>query len=411
MSWMIITSMVVLALLALVLVVVFGARQQAQRHTRLDVNRELYEQRRQELAQEHAEGLLTDKALSAAEHELDKRFISENTELEQLQERAIGSGIWLPAFIIVGLGIIGYVLFGSWQQQSYAEQARQALPQLAEKVISNQQAAPTAEELRLFALGLRQRLQEDGGDALAWMLYARAAAALQRYEEALAAYERAYQMDNERPAVLLGYAQLLINVGGAERLQQAAQLLSKLLRVDPQNTDALSLTGAVAYQLGDWQQAVQAWSILLQVMPEDDSRYAAVQTALADAEQRLAGTQQELVVTVALADELREQVPEQATLFVFVKAPDGAPMPAAVVRQAVTEFPVEVRLSDANAMLPDYKMSQLSQWQVEARISTDDRIEISAGDLGTAAQTIAAEPDASVTLTIDQILEPSSRQD
>ncbi|MGQ4276387.1 c-type cytochrome biogenesis protein CcmI [Pseudidiomarina sp. E22-M8] len=411
MSWMLVTSMVVLALLALVLVVVFGVRQQAQRHTRLDVNRELYEQRRQELVQEHAEGLLTDKALTAAEQELDKRFISENTELEQLQEQAIGRGIWLPALIIVVLAVIGYVLFGSWQQQQFAERARQALPSLAEKVITNQQATPSEEELQLFALGLRQRLHEDGGDALAWMLYARAAAALQQYEQALAAYERAYQMDSERAGVLLGYAQLLINIGGAERLQRAAQLLSKLLQLQPQNSDALSLTGAVAYQRGDWAQAAQAWKLLLQIMPKDDPRYTAVQNALADAEQRQAGTQRELRVTVELAPELRARLPEQATLFVFVKAPDGAPMPAAVVRQPVTEFPVEVTLSDANAMLADYQMSQLNQWLVEARISTDDRIEISSGDLGATPQTVTADAQVNLTLTINKILEPASRED
>ncbi|MFC0444318.1 c-type cytochrome biogenesis protein CcmI [Pseudidiomarina halophila] len=410
MSWMIVTSMVVLALLALVLIVVFGVRQQAQRHTRLDVNRELYEQRRQELTQEHADGLLTDKALAAAEQELDKRFISENTELEQLQERAIGRGIWLPAIIIVVLAIIGYLLFGSWQQQQFADRARQALPSLAEKVITNQQATPSEEELRLFALGLRQRLQEDGGDALAWMLYARAAAALQQYEAALAAYERAYQMDNNREGVLLGYAQLLINLGSAEQLQQAAELLVELLQVQPQNPDALSLTGAVAYQLGDWAQAVQAWRLLLRVMPKDDPRYAAVQNALADAEQRLAGTQRELRVTVDLDPRLRSQLPAQATLFVFVKAPSGAPMPAAVVRQPVTEFPVQVTLSDADAMLTDYKLSQLNQWQVEARISTDDRIEISRGDLGATAKTVDADAQVDVTLTIDEILEPASSQ-
>ncbi|CAB0149455.1 Cytochrome c-type biogenesis protein CcmH [Pseudidiomarina piscicola] len=411
MTWMIVTSMVVLALLALVLVVVFGVRQSAQRRSRLDVNRELYEQRRQELAQEHADGLLTDQALTGAEQELDKRFVSENNELEKLEEQAVGRGIWLPAIIIVVLAVVGYTLFGSWQQQHYAEQARKALPGLAEKVITEQQTSPTQEELELFALGLRQRLHEDGGDALAWMLYARAAAALQQYEQAIEAYERAYQMDSERSGILLGYAQLLINVGGAEQLQRAGRLLGQLLALDPQNIDALSLTGAVAYQRGDWQQAVQAWSVLLRVMPEDDPRYAAVENALTDAQQKLAGTERQLVVTVQLAEELRQQLPANATLFVFAKAANGAPMPAAVVRQPVSEFPIDVRLSDANAMLADYKLSQLNQWQVEARISSDDRIEISAGDLGADAITVAADANVEVTLTIDQVLTPAAEQD
>ena len=74
------------------------------------------------------------------------------------------------------------------------------------------------------------------------------------------------------------------------------------------------------------------------------------------------------------------------------------------MRQAVTEFPVEVVLSDAQAMLPDYKMSQLNQWLVEARISTDDRIEIASGDLGAEAQIVDAATDAEVTLVIAEKL-------
>lgn len=404
MNLLLILSMAGLALLAFILVLFFGVRQKAQRRTRLDVNRELYEQRKQELAQEYVDGLLSDKALQAAERELDKRFVSENAELEQLEEHAIGRGIWLPAVVIVVFAVVGYALFGSWSQQQQADEARKALPELAQQVLNNQESAPSEAELEQFALGLRQRLQQDGGDGLTWMLYARAATALQRYEQALEAYAHAYKLEPKRSGILLGYAQLLINLGGAEQLQTAAKLLAELLQLEPQNIDALSLTGAVAYQRGDYQQAVQAWQVLTRVMPAEDPRYGAVQEALRDAEQQLAASGQQLTVTVEISEALREQVPEQATLFVFVKAVDGAPMPAAVVRQPVGEFPVKVILSDAQAMLPDYKMSQLNQWHVEARISTDDRIEVAPGDLGALAKVVDAADDAEVTLVISEPL-------
>ncbi|WP_258240040.1 MULTISPECIES: c-type cytochrome biogenesis protein CcmI [Pseudidiomarina] len=404
MNLVLILSMTGLALLAFFLVLFFGVRQTAQRRTRLDVNRELYEQRKQELAQENADGLLSEHALRAAERELDKRFVSENAELEQLEEHAIGRGIWLPAVIIVVFAVVGYALFGSWQQQQQADEARKALPELAQQVLNNQQSTPTQAELESFALGLRQRLQQDGGDGLTWMLYARAATALQRYEQALEAYAHAYKLEPQRPGILLGYAQLLINLGGPEQLQTAARLLSELLQVEPQNIDALSLTGAVAYQRGDYEQAVQAWQLLIQLMPANDPRRDAVQEALSDAQEQQAAEAQQLRVTVEISEALRAQVPADATLFVFVKAVDGAPMPAAVVRQPVSEFPVEVLLSDAQAMLPDYKMSQLNQWQVEARISTDDRIEIARGDLGAEAKVVEAKASAEVTLIISQTL-------
>src|SRR5690606_13208516 len=130
-----------------------------------------------------------------------------------------------------------------------------------------------------------------------------------------------------------------------------------------------------------WKQAITAWELLLQQIPESDERYQPVATAVADAKQRLEATELELTVTVDITEERLAEVPDGATLFVYVRAAEGPGMPAAVVRQPVTDFPVTVTLSDANAMLPDYRMSQLNQWQVMARISADEQIDAAEGDL------------------------------
>ena len=80
-------------------------------------------------------------------------------------------------------------------------------------------------------------------------------------------------------------------------------------------------------------------------------------------------------------------------------------MPAAVVRQPVSEFPVTVTLSNQNAMLPDYKMSDLDQWQVHARISQDEKIDRQAGDLEAERVTINADGSAELTLTLSSRIE------
>ena len=82
-----------------------GRRQRDQQRTRLDVNRELYEQRKLELVQEREDGLLTDNAFERANAELDKRFVTENSELEQLHDQQVGRNIWLPAVLLVVLTI------------------------------------------------------------------------------------------------------------------------------------------------------------------------------------------------------------------------------------------------------------------------------------------------------------------
>ncbi|MDX1706659.1 c-type cytochrome biogenesis protein CcmI [Pseudidiomarina sp.] len=397
--WMNLLMIVVVVLAAGVFLMVTGRRQHERQRTRLDVNRELYEQRIQELDQEIAEGLLSEDAARRSRRELDKRFVHENAELEQLHDERIRSGLWLPAAVVMVLGVGGYMAFGSWGLQQQADEALQALPELGRKVITDDSAQTTPEELETFALGLRQKLLRAPDDAVAWLVYGRVMLALGQLEQAIDAFEKSYQLDPDRTSTQLSYAQLLVSTGDEQYLGKAARLLSQVLSADPQNPDALSLLGVVAYQRGDYQQAVTAWQLLLQQLPETDARYQAIDSALTDAQDRLAGAQLKLEVLVDVHPSVAAMVPPDGTLFVYVRDPDGVPMPAAVVRQPVDEFPVLVTLSDADAMLDDYRLSTLQQWQVMARISADEQIDQAPGDLD--AGPVTVEPGtAQVKLVI-----------
>lgn len=357
-----------------------GRKQREQQRTRLDVNRELYNQRKEELVQERDDGLLTAEAYARANDELDKRFVSENTELEQLHDQQVGRNIWIPAVIVLVLTLVFYSLFGSWSLQRQADDALAQLPELGKKVLTNDNVQTTREELETFALGLRQRLAAEPNDAVAWLVYARTMSALGQLEQSIDAYKKSLSIEPNRVGTLVSYAQLLLQTGDESFMPEAATMLRRVLEQQPSNQEALSLLGFVAFQRGDWQQAVTAWELMLQQIPESDERYEPVVAAVADAKQRMQASELELTVTVSITDEARAAIPEGATLFVYIRAAEGPGMPAAVVRQPVTEFPVTVTLSDANAMLPDYRMSQLNQWQVMARISADERIETEPGD-------------------------------
>src|SRR5690554_3148292 len=138
-----------------------GRRQQDQQRTRLDVNRELYEQRKLELVQERDDGYLTAEAYNRANAELDKRFVTENSELEHLHDHQVGRSIWLPAVLLVVMTVVLYTLFGSWGLQRQADDALAQLPELGQKVLADTSAQTTPEELETFALGLRQRLAKE----------------------------------------------------------------------------------------------------------------------------------------------------------------------------------------------------------------------------------------------------------
>ena len=59
-------------------------------------------------------------------------------------------------------------------------------------------------------------------------------------------------------------------------------------------------------------------------------------------------------------------MPSGATLFIFARALNGPPMPLAVVRQPVGNFPVEAVLNDSQAMMPDLSLSKFPSVVVAA---------------------------------------------
>ncbi|MDX1525818.1 MAG: c-type cytochrome biogenesis protein CcmI [Pseudidiomarina maritima] len=384
---------------------VTGRRQREQQRTRLDVNRELYQQRKLELVAERDDGLLTMEAFARANDELDKRFVTENSELEQVADRQMGNAVWVPAVVVMVAAVILYFTFGSWQLQRQADDALAALPDLGRKVMSDQSAQTTREELETFALGLRQRLAQTPDDnGMVWQIYARVMTQLGQAEQAVDAFEKALAINPSNQQAQLGYAQLLVNFGEEQYLAQAAQLLVQVLQQDPTQQEALSLLGLIAYQRGDWQQAQTAWQLLQDQIAPADERYAAIQQALDDVEQRLVAADASLTVTVSLAPELQDQVPAGGTLFVYITDPDGSRMPAAAVRQPVANFPITIELSDANAMLPEFVMSGLNRWQVMARISSDEQIEAAPGDLDAEPLVLEAGSATSVQLEITKIV-------
>ena len=70
-----------------------------------------------------------------------------------------------------------------------------------------------------------------------------------------------------------------------------------------------------------------------------------------------------------LAAALKDKVKPDDTVFIFARASNGPPMPLAAKRVTVAQLPIEVELSDADAMMPQMKLSQFAEVQLVARVS------------------------------------------
>ncbi|MCH5375574.1 MAG: hypothetical protein JJ992_16510, partial [Planctomycetes bacterium] len=85
--------------------------------------------------------------------------------------------------------------------------------------------------------------------------------------------------------------------------------------------------------------------------------------------------------TLTIAPELANQVPANAALFVFARDANQPGPPIAVKRLRVGEFPVTVRLSDADAMVAGRKIADAAKLKIVARISLQGSAIEAPGDL------------------------------
>ena len=104
---------------------------------------------------------------------------------------------------------------------------------------------------------------------------------------------------------------------------------------------------------------------------------------------------------------MKEKVPSDGFLFVFAQDADSENrMPAAVVKLPLPAFPAEVELNIANAMLPNYTLAQLKNARLVARISVDDSVTTTPGELqGQVMSAVIDGQSVSQHITIDKELQ------
>ena len=109
-------------------------------------------------------------------------------------------------------------------------------------------------------------------------------------------------------------------------------------------------------------------------------------------------------VNVSVSDELQGKVPENGVLFVFAKADNGPPMPLAVVRKQHWTLPLQVSLSELDAMVDGMSFQQFKQVRVFARVSLDDKVDIQTGELEGNSDGFDIEKTEQVNVIIDTLL-------
>ncbi|MDE0489606.1 MAG: hypothetical protein OXI07_10505 [Gammaproteobacteria bacterium] len=230
---------------------------------------------------------------------------------------------------------------------------------------------------------LRARLEASPDDPRGWMLLGASYAQVERYSDAAQAFDRVLDLTGGRDMdALMGKAEALI-LGNPQRLlEDAGEMVEQVLLADPANPKGLWYGGLRASATGQDIIAVQRWRMMLEGPVTPEVR------AIVEGELDRLGARVESGGTVAAEGnvELRLTLgppaspPPGAVLFIVARIPGQAGPPLAAKRVDGARFPLEVRLSDADAMLPGATISDQPELAITARLSARGQTTSGPGD-------------------------------
>ncbi|WP_325891999.1 c-type cytochrome biogenesis protein CcmI [Grimontia sp. NTOU-MAR1] len=396
--WLI-TALMIVVSVGLFVLPIYRGKEQDEAASRDELNKAFFRDRMEELNEEADEGLVENQnelAVELKQSLLDDIPASEKSATQsKVPFVVLVPGILIMIAMSYGL----YNTMGNYREVVSWQETASRLPELSRRLMSDSNEPMTDEEMADLTLSLRTKLQQTPDDAMGWLLLGRIGLANRDVQTAEGAMAKAYNLMPGDSDVKLGYAQSLMLSGDEQNSNTARNLLREVIKADHGNLQAFSLLAFDAFERGAYEEAVAAWSTMKQLLPADDPRITMLERSIQRAEAQIgAGEGQSVSVTISLDDQV--QLPSEGVLIVSVHSADGAPMPVAAKRIPLSQFPVEVELTDADSMIPERLLSSLPEVMVKARIDNDGNVMTRDGDWF--GETVPFELGGSSQLVINQ---------
>ncbi len=263
-------------------------------------------------------------------------------------------------------------------------------------------ALPSVEEM---IDSLAQRLQENPDDVAGWKLLARSHVQMRNFPAAIAAYERAIEIEGRQNGqTLADLGEVLLLSDGRTLNGRAGELFENALAVSPNNQKALFYAGMAAVERGDKELGAQRWERLLASSPPQN-----IQEILRQQIAELRGVEpapaepggEVVTVRVTLGESAVSEIRADATVFIIARDPAQPSPPIAAVRRRADELPAYVAIGDSDAMIPGRVPSNFARLEIVARVSMSGQPIAQSGDWF-GQQTVSTAESNEVSIIIDE---------
>jgi len=269
------------------------------------------------------------------------------------------------------------------------------------------------EQIEVKIKELAARLEKDPGNAEGWGVLARTYYQLNRFPEAVKAYERAAAIGPDDATLLADYADALAAAQGGTLQGKPLELVTRALAADPMQWKALALAGTAAFDRKDYAQAVTYWERMKVGVPPGSQIAQSIDASIAEARELgggkatgataataapppamaksaavapapkapAAGASGAVAGTVTLAPALVGKVSPDDVVFIFARPAQGPRMPLAILKKQVRDLPIAFTLDDSMSMSPASMLSSAGDVIIGARISRSGQAIPQSGDV------------------------------
>lgn len=414
---------VALTLLAVYLVLPTMLRNSQTAHQdNKQYNIDIAQQRLKSLEQE-----LENNVITSQQYDLSYKDIQNNLlfDLDKIEQESHGSTPlqrkWSVVLTVIALPVLAGLIYYKLGSPDAVNPVTQSVPPLSnpENTAANKQ--PSVEEM----VGLLQtRLESEPDSKQGWSLLANTLMRLQRFDQAVFALQRLDELEPNNADILIRYADAVAMANKGLLEGKPLSLIRKSLEVDPNQPQALWLSGMYAAQKGQMEDALAFWARLKPLLKDQPQLAGEIDQMIQRAEQQLSAgavaletnnqhlqSQQRVAqnslsikVVVSISPTLRAQFSASDTLYVVAKEKGGRPMPIAVLRQKVSNFPQTLLLDQSSVLLPQQKLSDYSGLVLKAKVSRSGQAISQAGDLSSQEVTITLGDQDLVNLVITEEL-------
>ena len=362
------------------------------------LNASVYRAQITDLDFEHQSGHISAQEWQQTRDELSQRLLEDTSVGDDPGARKEKPALWTALLIGLTLPVASLSMY-LWVGEPQALQAMATEP--PEKAMQA--------ELSGMAQALAKKLEANPDNQEGWVMLGRSYRTLEKYDNAVSAYDRALKLsadDNlklERAEVLALKAQG--NFDG-----EPWNVIREILKKDPQQKGALLLAGSASYAHDKYADALRYWQQARKLLAADHPDVPSLEGAIATAQNKLGlpvtpptsspqapaaasgagatasvstGAQAGLNITgrISLAAALKDKASPTDMVYVYASPANGDRMPLAIFKSTAAKLPLNFTLDDSTAMLPERKLSGAGEVILKARISKSGNAIPQSGDL------------------------------